>query len=86
MKLILSGSSGFIGHEVLSQALAHPSITQIIALSRKPLENKYTQNPKLKVAIVGDFERYTPKILDELQGAEGCIWFVSLPFIGIRIL
>jgi NAD dependent epimerase/dehydratase family enzyme len=86
MKLILSGSSGFIGREVLSQALIHPSITQIIALSRKPLESKYTQNPKLKVAIVEDFERYTLEVLEELKGAESCIWFVSLPFAGILIL
>jgi uncharacterized protein YbjT (DUF2867 family) len=74
MKVILTGSSGFIGQEVLSQALAHPSITSIIALSRKPLPQSYTSNPKLKVVILDDFENYTPSVLSQLSGADSCIW------------
>jgi hypothetical protein len=75
MKLILTGTSGFIGSEVLSQALRHPSITSIVALSRKPIPNS---DPNLKVVIVDDFENYSPSVLSELSGAEACIWYVFL--------
>jgi nucleoside-diphosphate-sugar epimerase len=73
MKLILTGTSGFIGSEVLSQALRHPSITSIVALSRKPIPNS---DPKLKIVIVDDFEHYSPSVLSDLSGAEACIWYV----------
>jgi hypothetical protein len=77
MKLILTGTSGFIGSEVLSQALLHPSITSIVALSRKPIPNS---DPKLKVVLVDDFEHYSPSVLSELSGAEACIWYL-LPLL-----
>src|SRR4051794_15370234 len=82
MKLILSGANGFIGTEILNQTLSNPAITSLIALSRKPLS---ITHPKLRVVIVQDFSSYTPEILEELEGAEGCIWFVlplSLPFFS----
>jgi len=74
MKLILTGTSGFIGSEVLSQALTHPSITSIVALSRKPIPNS---DPKLKVVLIDDFEHYSPSILSELSDAEACIWTIG---------
>jgi nucleoside-diphosphate-sugar epimerase len=81
MKLVLTGTSGFIGSEVLSQALHHPSITSIVVLSRKPIPNS---DPKLKVVVIDDFEHYSPSVLSELSGAEACIWYVfsfSPPFL-----
>jgi uncharacterized protein YbjT (DUF2867 family) len=74
MKLILTGSTGFIGHEVLSQALAHPSITSIIALTRHPLPPPLTSNPKLQNVIVEDFLSYSPSVLEKIAGADACIW------------
>ena len=79
MKLILTGASGFVGSEVLSQALSHPSITSIIALSRKPLAEPHTSNQKLKVVLLDDFSSYKPSVLEQLSGADTCIWFVSFP-------
>ena len=74
MKLVLTGTTGFIGQEILAQALSNPSITSIIALSRKPLPAALASNPKLKTVIVEDFSTYTPSVLKELEGAEACIW------------
>lgn len=71
MKLILSGPTGFIGSEILNQALADPSITSIIALSRKPLA---ISDPKLTVVIIDDFLTYSPDVLVQLAGADACIW------------
>jgi NAD dependent epimerase/dehydratase family enzyme len=78
MQVILSGSTGFIGSEVLSQALAHPSITSLICITRRALPDSITSNPKVKVIILSDFTKYTPEVLTQLSGSEACIW--SVPF------
>jgi hypothetical protein len=74
MKVILTGTTGFIGQEVLTQALSHPAITSIIALSRKPLPPTFASNPKLKVVLTNDFSTYTPSVLSQLSGSDACIW------------
>jgi len=40
MKLLLLGATGLVGRNVLAQALAHPSITQVIAPTRKTLSER----------------------------------------------
>ena len=75
MRVFLTGATGFIGGEVLTQALAHPSITSLICLSRRALPESVTTNPKVKVIILSDFMSYPPKILAQLEGAESCIWY-----------
>ncbi|QKR99312.1 NAD(P)H-binding protein [Sphingomonas sp. CL5.1] len=37
MKLLLVGATGLVGHEVLTQALEHPRVESVIALTRRPL-------------------------------------------------
>lgn len=37
MKLLLIGTTGLVGHEVLTQALEHPRVESVIALTRRPL-------------------------------------------------
>ncbi|GLB06535.1 hypothetical protein AtubIFM57258_001845 [Aspergillus tubingensis] len=75
MKIILTGSTGFIGHEILTQCLRDPHTTSIIALSRRPLP---TNNPKLTVKLVYDFLTYPESLLQELRGAEACIWAIGV--------
>lgn len=70
MKVILLGSTGFIGKEVLDQCLKTPAITSIIALSRRDLP----ANPKLTVVIMEDFKFYPDSVLEQLKGADACIW------------
>jgi uncharacterized protein YbjT (DUF2867 family) len=76
MKIILTGTTGFVGTEVLAQALASPHITSLIVLSRKPLPESITANEKVTVKILDDFLTYPDSLLNELEGAEGCIWYV----------
>ena len=71
MKVILTGSTGFIGREVLSQCLAHPAITSIVALTRRELP----AHEKLKVTLIEDFMTYPDAIRDEIRDAEACIWY-----------
>ncbi|KAE8448542.1 hypothetical protein EG329_009423 [Mollisiaceae sp. DMI_Dod_QoI] len=79
MKVILSGATGFIGGEVLNQALIHPSITSLVCLTRKPLPEAIASIPKVKVIIINDFTSYSPEILSQLEGAECCIWALGSP-------
>jgi uncharacterized protein YbjT (DUF2867 family) len=74
MKVILTGSTGFIGGEVLNQAISHPSITSLICLTRRALPDVVTSNPKVKVIMIDDFATYLPEVLSQLEGAECCIW------------
>jgi len=74
MKIILTGATGLIGGEVLVQALAHPAITSLVCITRKPLPESIASNPKLKIILRSDFTTYPPEILAELRGSQACIW------------
>ena len=75
MKIILTGNTGLIGAEVLTQCLADPAITSIFALSRRELP---IQHPKLKQIQHSDFTSYPPALLTQLQGADACIWSLGI--------
>lgn len=76
MKVVLTGSTGFIGGEVLEQCVQHPSVTSIVALSRRQISGPAAADPKVRVVIVDDYLNYTPATLEAIQGAGACIWFV----------
>ncbi|KAF8191045.1 hypothetical protein K438DRAFT_1919489 [Mycena galopus ATCC 62051] len=67
MKVILAGTTGFIGSEVLAQCLRNPAITTIVVLSRRTLPAAHADHPK-------NFTLYSPEVLAELEGADACIW------------
>lgn len=49
--IVLVGSTGLVGQSVLMQALAHPQVGKVVALSRKPI----TPHPKLLNQLI-DFK------------------------------
>ncbi|RFU31488.1 hypothetical protein B7463_g4856, partial [Scytalidium lignicola] len=71
MKVILTGSTGYIGNQVLLQCLANPSITSIIVLSRRDLK---ITDPKLKVILHEDFTTYPSELKTQLADADACIY------------
>ncbi|KAL9097058.1 MAG: hypothetical protein Q9165_001022 [Trypethelium subeluteriae] len=73
MKVVITGCTGFIGREVLEQTLQNDSITSVLVLSRREL-SLTPQSPKLKVAILDDFLKYSDALLDDLEGAEAVLW------------
>jgi nucleoside-diphosphate-sugar epimerase len=75
MKVVLTGSTGFIGSKVLTQSLANPAVTSLVALSRRKLTDPVCSDPKLKTVIVEDFTAYLDEVLEECAGAEACIWY-----------
>ncbi len=76
MKLILTGSTGFIGTEILTQCRQNPSITSLVALSRRKLPDSVSSDPKLRTVIMDDFTSYSDEVLEACAGAEVCIWYV----------
>jgi thioester reductase-like protein len=78
MKFILTGCTGFIGREALYQCLQYPSITSVVALTRRKLPETLAINPKLKEVIMKDFNSYPESVLKELSGADACIWYGNL--------
>lgn len=71
MKVIVAGATGTIGGGALKRLLDLPTVTSVVALSRRKLELEHS---KLKVAIVKDFLHYEPDVLEQLSGAEACVW------------
>ncbi|KAI1098036.1 hypothetical protein F4804DRAFT_325857 [Jackrogersella minutella] len=74
MKVIITGATGFVGGEVVRQAIADERITHAYVLVRKPLPEHVSKNPKLTVIEHKDFSTYPPELLAQLAGAEGCVW------------
>jgi len=75
MKVILAGVTGFVGGALVRQCIKDSRITSIIALSRRNLPSELTANSnKLKVLIQKDFLEYPDDVIDELAGAEACLW------------
>ncbi|KAI0884564.1 uncharacterized protein GGS22DRAFT_163809 [Annulohypoxylon maeteangense] len=74
MKVIVTGSTGYVGSEVIRQAIADERITHVFALTRKPLPEDLAKSPKITVVEHQDFSTYPPELLAKLAGAEACIW------------
>lgn len=73
MKIVLTGATGFVGSEVLRQALDDSSIDHITVLTRRSVG---MSNPKLSEIILKDFLDYS-KIADHLK-ADACIWCLGI--------
>lgn len=74
MKVIVTGSTGTVGSAVLQRCIEHPDITSVVALTRRPLD---ISDPKLNNIIHKDFMKYDEEVLDQLKGAQACIWYDS---------
>lgn len=84
MKIIITGPTGLVGNSVLTQAIAHPHITSIVAITRRPLPSTITTSPKVTQLILtdADFISYPASALEAFKGATACIWclgFVQFP-------
>ena len=74
MKLIVTGATGLIGGQVLQQALRHPDVTAVVALTRRQLPAGLAVHERLTTVLVDDFETYPEEVMKKLEGAAGCVW------------
>ncbi|KAI0156590.1 hypothetical protein GGR57DRAFT_85605 [Xylariaceae sp. FL1272] len=74
MKVIITGATGFVGSEIVRQAIANDKITQAFVLTRKPLPDEFTKSEKVKVFTVDFSAPFSEDLLGQLSGADACIW------------
>ncbi|KAF2720550.1 hypothetical protein K431DRAFT_285664 [Polychaeton citri CBS 116435] len=76
MKVVLTGSTGFVGNEVLEQCIQHSYITHVYCVTRHQIDFKYAKHPKVTQIIHESFDSWPDHILNKLSsaGVEGCIW------------
>lgn len=79
MKLIIVGSSGYVGKALVRQAISSPAITSVVGLGRRetPVPENL-ENPadaaKLTSAVCGDFLNYPDDVKQKLSNADAYIW------------
>lgn len=75
MKIVLTGSTGFAGAEILQQCIAHNYIEHVYVLTRRPLDAPFSHK-KVTQILHEDFETYPEDLLHRLrdEGVEACIW------------
>ncbi|KAK6063277.1 hypothetical protein SCUP515_12563 [Seiridium cupressi] len=79
MKLIVAGATGFLGSEVVRQALRLEQVSSVIALARKPLKlEDGIDTSKLKNVTIKDYAEYSEGVKKEFTGADACIWTVAI--------
>lgn len=74
MKIIIFGTTGTAGSEVVRQAIADPEIEQITVVVRKPLDFKH---PKMYMIVHGDFLDYN-ELLPAFRESNVCIWCLGI--------
>ncbi|KAM3425789.1 hypothetical protein BST61_g7717 [Cercospora zeina] len=80
--IILAGATGSAGAAILSHCLSNSSIARVSILSRRDVKLAENQ-PKAHVIIHDNFEQYPESLLEQLQGAEGCVWAQGISSRGI---
>jgi uncharacterized protein YbjT (DUF2867 family) len=85
MKIIVIGATGFVGKEVIRQALRNPAITSVVALARKPVSRPNNSGSgedvsRFQSVVLDDWVTLYPEAIKEhLKDADACIWCVD-PF------
>jgi nucleoside-diphosphate-sugar epimerase len=71
MKIIITGSTGWVGNAVLNQCLSTPAVTSIVSISRRDPGNR---DPKLTTILYEDFSNYPDHIIEEFKFANAFIY------------
>src|SRR5580692_6810454 len=80
MKVLILGATGLVGRSALAQALARSAVTQVIALTRKPLA---TQD-KLMNPVAPELERLLPKVATWRPDAAICATGTTIKKAGSK--
>ncbi|KAK3399804.1 hypothetical protein B0T20DRAFT_407002 [Sordaria brevicollis] len=79
MHLILTGATGLVGSAVLDAMIKTPDISKISIISRRPVKMaEDAKDPRINVILHKDFEKYDSDLLNQLEGATGCVWALGV--------
>ena len=79
MRVIITGTTGMVGHAVLIEALEDEKVKEVLIINRKPLG---ITHPKLKEILHEDFSDFE-SIADELSGYDGCYYCMGVSSAGM---
>jgi len=82
MHIILTGATGTCGAAVLQHCLSESAITRLTVLSRRPV-SQAEGHAKASVVLHDDFTQYPQTLLEQLKGAEGCVWALGVSSIDV---
>ena len=71
MRILLTGATGFVGGEVLSQLIADERVSGVTCISRRAPS---LTHPKVNVVLRDDFEHYDAAFLQTIANHQACIW------------
>lgn len=77
MKVLIVGATGAIGGMILQHAVRRNDITQVIALTRRPLPDTSIQSQKVQNVIIpdfGDLKTVPDETWEKIQDADALIW------------
>ena len=74
MKIIITGSTGTVGSEVVRQAVADDDIEQVILIARRPTE---INHPKIREIIHKNFLDYSG-FESTFREADACLWCLGI--------
>ncbi|KAI0475456.1 putative nucleoside-diphosphate-sugar epimerase [Xylariaceae sp. FL0804] len=79
MHLILTGATGLIGSAVLDAMLQNQGVTKISILSRRAVKMADDRkDPRVRVILHSDFNKYDDALLAQLRDAQGCVWALGI--------
>ncbi|CRG83419.1 hypothetical protein PISL3812_00770 [Talaromyces islandicus] len=79
MKLLVVGATGFIGGEVLRQALRNPAITSVVAITRREIPPPAEHGDKFRCFVLEDWiSEYPESLQNIIKGADACIWSLAI--------
>jgi uncharacterized protein YbjT (DUF2867 family) len=78
MKVIVFGASGMVGQGVLRACLADASVTEVVAVVRRPLRRS---DPRLREVVHADFTDLSA-VTGELSAADACFYCLGVSAAG----
>lgn len=79
MRILLTGATGLVGQGVLNECLRDPSVSQVVALVRRPTAQS---NPKYAEIVVADFGDVSA-IEDHLYPFDACLYCAGVLVPGM---
>ncbi len=79
IKVIITGTTGFVGEGVLMECIKDPRVKQILMINRRSYPIKH---PKVKELVLKDFLKIDP-FSKKINGYDACFYCVGISSVGM---